>query len=162
MKPRISHKNTPQLFLRARENLMAHFRPILSHFQLTDQQWRILRALDEHEQLEPRELCELCQILSPSMTGVLARMDEAKLIQRQRTPEDQRRVVVKLAKKGNQLIDEIAPLIDLQYKNIEKVIGKEALEKLAKTLESFLSNESALIEHIDLSEHPYGSQQTKN
>ena len=126
--------------------------------KLNSNSWRNLRALDEHGQLEPRELCELCQILSPSMTGVLARMDKAKLIQRQRTSEDQRRVVVKLAKKGNQLIDEIAPLIDLQYKNIEKVIGKEALEKLAKTLESFLGNENALIEHVDLSDHPFGSQ----
>ena len=55
--PRITYRNLPQLFLKARESLMAHFRPILKHFGLTDQQWRILRALDEYSQLEPREIC---------------------------------------------------------------------------------------------------------
>ena len=105
MKPRIRHKNLPQLFLRARDHLMAHFRPILGHFELTDQQWRILRALDERGELEPRELCQLCQILSPSMAGVLLRMEEATLIQRERMPGDHRRVVVSLSKKGNQLIE---------------------------------------------------------
>lgn len=148
MKPRINHKNTPQLFLRARESLMSHFRPILSQFQLTDQQWRILRALDEHGQLEPRELCEECQILSPSMAGVLMRMEGAKLIERERIPDDQRRVLVKIAKKGNQLINEIAPLIDLQYKNIEKAIGKEVLHQLTQSLEAFLACDADSIDHV--------------
>ena len=148
MKPRIRHKNLPQLFLRARDHLMAHFRPILGHFELTDQQWRILRALDERGELEPRELCQLCQILSPSMAGVLLRMEEATLIQRERMPGDHRRVVVSLSKKGNQLIEEIAPLIDQQYKNIEKVIGKIEMEKLAIALDSFINNESNLVESV--------------
>ena len=71
MKHRIAYRNLPQLFLKARDSLMSHFRPILNHFGVTEQQWRILRLLDEHGQLEPRELCDLCQIFSSSMAGVL-------------------------------------------------------------------------------------------
>lgn len=150
MKPRIKHKNTPQLFLRARESLMSHFRPILSHFNLTDQQWRILRALDEHGELESKELCKLCQIMSPSMPGVLMRMEDAKLIKREKMSGDQRRLIVQLAKKGDQLIEEIAPLIDAQYKNIEKVIGKDVLVNLTHSLELFLSHEKELVPHLKL------------
>lgn len=150
MKSRITHKNTPQLFLKARENLMLHFRPILSQFQLTDQQWRILRALDEYGQLEPRELCEECQILSPSMAGVLMRMEKARLIKRESIPGDQRRILVKIANKGDQLIDKIAPLIDLQYKNIEKAIGKDVLQNLTQSLEKFLSYDVHLIEPVNI------------
>ena len=73
MKHHVANRNLPQMLLLAREHLMSHFRPILNHYGVTEQQWRILRVLDEHGQLEPRELCELCQILSPSMAGVLAR-----------------------------------------------------------------------------------------
>ena len=73
MDRRISYRNLPQLFLKAREELLGHFRPIINHFGLTEQQWRILRTLSEHEQLEPREICEICHILSPSLAGVLAR-----------------------------------------------------------------------------------------
>lgn len=74
MARQLAYRNLPQLFLRAREELLRHFRPIITHFGLTEQQWRILRAVSENGQLEPREICEICQILSPSLTGVLSRM----------------------------------------------------------------------------------------
>ena len=53
---------------------MAQFRPILNENGVTEQQWRIVRALLMHGPLEPRQLCTLCQISSPSIVGVLQRM----------------------------------------------------------------------------------------
>jgi homoprotocatechuate degradation regulator HpaR len=147
---RITHRNLPQLFLKARESLMSHFRPILNHFGLTEQQWRILRALDEHEQLEPREICDLCQILSPSMAGVLARMEEMGLVERKRVATDQRRVQVRLAHKGDQLIDEMAPLIERQYQLIEQAYGKPVFEALSDAFEGFLGAQSTPVQHIEL------------
>lgn len=139
--PRIANRNLPQLFLKARECLMSHFRPILKHYGLTDQQWRIVRALDEHAQLEPRELCDLCQILSPSMAGMLTRMEELALIERNRVTGDQRRVVVRLAPKGEQLVSEMAPLIDQQYRQIEAVVGAQVLDGLFNALETFVDKQ---------------------
>jgi homoprotocatechuate degradation regulator HpaR len=147
---RVTYPNLPQLFLKAREGLMSHFRPILNHFGVTDQQWRILRVLDEHEQLEPRELCDLCQILSPSMAGVLARMEDLGLIQRNRMAEDQRRVLVRLAPGGERFMDEMAPLIDLQYQHIEQAYGKRAIAELANALETFIAAEGDSVEHVAL------------
>lgn len=129
---------------------MSHFRPILNHFGLTEQQWRILRALDEHTQLEPREICNLCQILSSSMAGVLARMEEMGLIQRSRVSGDQRRVQVRLAQKGDLLIDEMAPLIELQYEYIEQAFGKQVFDDLFNALEGFIGAESNPVQHIAL------------
>jgi len=117
---------------------MSHFRPILNQFGLTEQQWRILRVLDEHGQLEPWELCDMCQILSPSMAGVLARMEETGLIHRSRMAEDQRRVIVRLASKGDQLLTEMGPLIDEQYLQIEQAYGKRVFDDLFKALEGFI------------------------
>lgn len=138
MQPRITYRNLPQRLLKARERLMANFRPILNRFGVTEQQWRILRALDEYEQLEPREICEMCQILSPSMAGVLARMEDLGLISRSRPAEDQRRVMVRLADKGNQLIDAIAPLIDARYHEMEQAFGKQMFDDLFQALENFI------------------------
>ncbi|HYE39716.1 MAG TPA: homoprotocatechuate degradation operon regulator HpaR [Ramlibacter sp.] len=138
---RIAHRNLPQLLLKARERLMAHFRPIINHFGLTEQQWRILRALDEHGQLEPWALCEMCQILSPSMAGVLARMEDSGLVTRERMPEDQRRVMVRVARKGDQLLMEMAPLIDEQYQNIERTYGRRVFDELFDALEGFIEAE---------------------
>ena len=150
MKPRITYRNLPQRFLKARECLMSHFRPILNHFGLTDQQWRILRALDERESLEPREICHLCQIHSASMTGVLARMEELALIQRSRMEGDQRRVVVRLSPKGDQLVSEMAPLIDQQYQQIEDALGKDKVDELFNALETFIAAQSLPVALVEL------------
>jgi homoprotocatechuate degradation regulator HpaR len=147
---RITHRNLPQLFLKAREALMAHFRPVLNHYGVTEQQWRILRALDEHEQLEPREICELCQILSPSMAGVLARMEELGLVGRERVAADARRVMVRLAPAGDALFDEIAPLIDRQYRLMEKAWGKEVVDGLSLALDGFIAAQATLVPQVAL------------
>ena len=150
MKPQVSYRNLPQRFLKARESLMAHFRPILNHFGLTDQQWRILRSLDEQAQLEPRELCHLCQIHSASMAGMLARMEELALIQRSSVAGDQRRVAVRLAPKGNQLVSEMAPLIDLQYQRIEEAFGSAIFDALFQSLDAFMAAQSQPVQPVDL------------
>ena len=150
MPGRITHRNLPQLLLKARDALMSHFRPVLNHFGVTEQQWRILRALDEHGQLEPRELCELCQILSPSMAGMLARMEELKLVERSRVAADQRRVMVRLAEKGDRLIDEIAPLIERQYRLMEKAWGKRVVDVLSGALAGFIAAQATGVPQVEL------------
>jgi DNA-binding MarR family transcriptional regulator len=67
-----THRNLPLLLLHAREAAMGHFRPILKHFGLTDQQWRILRTLSESgDGLEPGQIAETCKIQKPSLTGII-------------------------------------------------------------------------------------------
>jgi homoprotocatechuate degradation regulator HpaR len=147
----INYPNLPHRFLKARESLMEHFRPIMSHFGLTEQQWRIMRALDEHGQMEPREICEMCQFSSPSMVGILARMEEVDLITRSRILEDQRRVLIHLSKKGTNILSQIAPLIDLQYSYIEQSYGKNIFTDLFKVLDEFTELAKRPVKHIDLS-----------
>ena len=153
---RITNRDLPQQLLMARDALMSHFRPVLNHFGVTEQQWRILRALDAHEQLEPRELCELCQILSPSMAGVLARMEEMELVRRERVAADARRVMVRLAPKGDRLFDEIAPLIERQYRLMEKAWGKQVLDDLTNALGGFIAAQATPVPQVEL---PPGGRQ---
>ena len=148
--PRINHRNLPQLFLKAREGLMSHFRPILKHYGLTDQQWRILRVLDEHGQLESHEICTQCQMVSASMAGVLARMEEMALLERQRLSTDQRRVVVRLAPKGRQLVNEMAPLIDQQYQHLEDALGAPVFAQVFTSLEAFIAVQAQPVPTVDL------------
>lgn len=150
MPNRFTHRNLPQQLLKARDALMAHFRPILQHYNLTEQQWRILRALDEHARLEPRELCALCQIHSSSMTGILARMEEIGYLQRAAVDGDQRRVLISLAAQGDALIDAMAPLIEAQYRQLEQVCGVAALDALSAALETFLIAQAGPVQRVAL------------
>jgi homoprotocatechuate degradation regulator HpaR len=140
---RITHRDLPQLLLQGREQLMTHFRRVLKRFGLTEQQWRILRALDTHRALEPRELCALCQIHSASMVGMLARMEALGLLQRSRMAGDQRRVLVELSSGGDALIDHMAPLVEQQYHQLEAAFGRQVFDDLQAALSAFLAAEAA-------------------
>jgi homoprotocatechuate degradation regulator HpaR len=133
------HRNLPQLMLQAREALMAQFRPILNENGVTEQQWRIVRALLMQGPLEPRQLCELCQISSPSIVGVLLRMEEAGLVDRERMPDDQRRVRVSVTTRGRQLGRRMIPAIEERYASIEKLVGVETLQQAYDVLDALLA-----------------------
>jgi len=135
----LRHRNLPQLMLQAREALMAQFRPILNENGVTEQQWRIIRALLTHGPLEPRQLCELCQISSPSIVGVLLRMEEAGLVDRERMADDQRRVRVSVTARSHQLGRRMIPAIEERYTDIERKVGVETLQQAYDVLDALLA-----------------------
>jgi homoprotocatechuate degradation regulator HpaR len=133
------HRNLPLLLLRAREGVMSQFRGILNRHGLTEQQWRILRALLENSAMEPRQICEVCQLLSPSVAGVLARMEELGLVKRQRMATDQRRVMVSITPKSRALAKKMAPLIDAQYAELEAALGPELMAETYALLDRLMA-----------------------
>jgi len=137
--PRLSHRNLPMLLLRAREGVLAHFRPILKAHGVTEQQWRIVRVLMEFGPLEPRQLVELCCISSPSLAGMLARMDELGLVSRERVGHDQRRVRVSLTPASRRLAARMAPQIEAVYRDIEAHIGADFTARFYRTLDQLIT-----------------------
>jgi homoprotocatechuate degradation regulator HpaR len=135
----LRHRNLPHLLLRSRETLMAHFRPLLCEFGLTDPQWRILREIVEHGPLEPRQLCEACTISSPSIVGVLLRMEETGLVARERMAHDQRRVRVSLTPKSRQVARRLIPLIEQRYEMLEAALGVRSMQEVYDTLDALLA-----------------------
>lgn len=135
MSPSFHHRNLPHLLLYARETLMAHFRPVLHAAGVTEQQWRVLRTLSEVGSLEPNQIARACQILSPSLTRMLAGMEEQGLIKRTRSSADQRRQEISLTVKSNKLIDRMRPMVDAKYQEIEERIGKELLDRLYRDVD---------------------------
>lgn len=150
LQPLIRYPNMPQLLLKARESLLQHFRPILQHFGVTEQQWRIVRALGASPTLEPRELCEICQISSPSMSGILARMEETGLIARSKVAGDQRRLNVQLSEAGASLLLQMGTLIDLQYASLEAAYGKQVFDDMRLALEAFIALETLPVAPVSL------------
>jgi len=130
----LRHRNLPLLLLQARESVIAHFRPVLQAHGLTEQQWRIVRLLLEAGPLEPRQIGQLCRISSPSLAGVLARMDEVGLVRRERLPEDQRRVKVSLTARSRALAAAMAPKIEAVYQALEAHIGRDFIDRFYATL----------------------------
>ncbi|TKC90324.1 homoprotocatechuate degradation operon regulator HpaR [Trinickia terrae] len=135
------HRNLAMLLLQARETLMGMFRPILNEFSLTEQQWRIIRTLDAQpsRELEAGQIAKLCCILSPSLTGVLERMERDGLIRRMRPLADQRKLVVTLTPKSAELVAQIGPRVDAQYQLLEERLGTSALDETYQHLDRLIA-----------------------
>lgn len=133
------HPNLPLLLLQVRERVIARFRPVLNAQGLTEQQWRIMRALNDTGPLEPRQIVELCGISSPSLAGVLARMDELGLVSRERLEHDQRRLLVSLTAKSRALLVRMAPRVDAAYAEIEDRVGKQRMDDVYRMLDELIA-----------------------
>jgi homoprotocatechuate degradation regulator HpaR len=125
----------PLKLLKSREVTMSFFRPLLQSIPLTEQQWRVIRALVEHGELESKQLAELCCILSPSLTGIISRLEQQDYIHRRRSPEDQRRVLISLTDKARQMFDRVSPALEARYAEITEQFSKENMRQLADLLD---------------------------
>ncbi len=135
----IKRINLPLVLLQARERVLGRFRPILKEYGLTEQQWRIIRALLDTGPLEPREIVALCGISSPSLAGVLARMDELGLVRRERFDHDQRRLKVSLTAQSLALAARMAPQIEAVYDDIENRVGKMRIDEIYTMLDELMA-----------------------
>ena len=108
---------------------MGRFRPILNAHGITEQQWRIVRALLDTGPMEPHQIGQICAISSPSLAGMLARMEELKLISRKRLDHDQRRVRVSLTAGSRSLAKRMTPSIEEAYAEMERTLGPEFVEQ---------------------------------
>jgi len=125
--------------LRAREKMMERFRPLLTANGLTEQQWRVIRALNENGPMEPRQISDICTISSPSMAGVLARMEAMELITKERFADDQRRILVSLTKKSIGLVRVISKDLEARYRELERTVGPEVVERVYSAIDDLLA-----------------------
>jgi len=137
--PPLTHRNLPMPLLQARERVIARFRPILNAHGITEQQWRIVRVLLEAGPLEPREIVARCCISSPSLAGILARMDHLGLVRRDRIDGDLRRVKVSLTPKSRALASRVAPQVEAAYAAIEARIGHQFTTEFYRTLDKLIA-----------------------
>src|SRR4051812_14798708 len=102
-------RSLPMSLLRAREAVMRQFRPSLRRHDLTEQQWRILRALSATGAIEVTELAHTAFLLGPSLSRILRDLEARKLIERKTAKTDLRRGVVSISEKGVRLMEIVAP-----------------------------------------------------
>lgn len=127
-------RSLPMTLLKAREAVLRKFTPSLRERDLSAQQWRVLRALDEIDSRDASEISKLCAILMPSLSRILRNLEGRKLIRRESCPDDQRRSLISITSKGSKLVDEIAPVSEQQYAEIERRFGAKNLAELYEKL----------------------------
>jgi homoprotocatechuate degradation regulator HpaR len=127
-------RSLPMALLRAREAVMRQFRPSLRDHGLTEQQWRILRALAALDAIEVTELARVAFLLGPSLSRILRDLEARHLIERRAAKTDLRRGLVSISAKGVKLIEAVAPSSEAIYAAITRRYGARKLGELQQML----------------------------
>jgi homoprotocatechuate degradation regulator HpaR len=137
-------RSLPMSLLRAREAVMRHFRASLRAHGLTEQQWRILRALASVDTIEVTELARVAFLLGPSLSRILRDLEARHLIERKVAKADLRRGVVSISAKGVRLIEAVAPSSEAIYAAITRRYGARKLAELQDMLHALEASLSKL------------------
>ena len=131
-------RTLPMALLRAREAVMERFRPLLLSHDVTEQQWRVLRVLQEVGETDASQLAERASILAPSLTRIIKTLETRGFIATRKDPDDGRRSLVTLSADGAGFIREVTPDSAAIYAEIEAKIGKDRVNALLDELDFLL------------------------
>ena len=127
-------RSLPMALLRAREAVMRHFRPSLRAFDVTEQQWRVLRALSAIPEIEVTELANATFLLAPSLSQILRDLEERGLTQRRCCNRDMRLALLSITPAGLRLIEEAGVHSEQIYAEMTRRFGAARLAELMELL----------------------------
>ncbi|MGI9238810.1 MAG: MarR family transcriptional regulator [Woeseiaceae bacterium] len=136
-------RSLPMMLYRALDAVMPRFRKIFNEFGLTEQQWRVLRVLWEHDETAFRDLSDITLIPAPSLVGVVDRLTKQGLVARRRSDQDRRSVFVFATEQGSALHQRVKPHVDEAYADLRGSISDDEWRELIGGLERIASLEPA-------------------
>jgi DNA-binding MarR family transcriptional regulator len=113
------------------------YRPLLDKLGITYPQYLTLLVLWEHREMTVKELGERLYLDSGTLTPMLKRMEAAGLIRRQRSADDERKVIIRLTERGDTLKEEAycIPRVLLEQSGISEEEFRELLSRFKSLLQ---------------------------
>lgn len=84
---------------------MGPIRVMLLKAGVTEQQWRVLRVLDETGKTDASEIARRACLLMPSLTRIIQKLQEKGYVTRNRDVDDGRRQILDITKAGQDFIE---------------------------------------------------------
>jgi homoprotocatechuate degradation regulator HpaR len=129
-----SERSLPVSLLRAREAVMTHMRPILRSHGTTEQQWRVLRALNETVPLDKTSLADRSALLMPSLLRILKDLQRAGLIRLVKSTSNARLSGVALTASGSDHVQEVSGSLAAMGQVVRTAVGADLVEELLDLL----------------------------
>ena len=127
-------RSLPMVLLRTREAVMTRFRPMRARHHLTEQQWRVLRILNDHGAMIIAELTKLSCIHKASMSRIIVSLEQAGLIEKRASETDARARRLGLSKSGAAMMKRLMPIADEIYDGIIADFGAVKYKQLLSLL----------------------------
>lgn len=132
-------ESIPLKLLRAREAVMERFRPHLLAAGITEQQWRVIRALAEAGPMEISALARKTCLLPPSVSRIVRDLSDAGLLSRKVSSSDARIAIAALTIKGAHKFERMSKESIQIYAGIEEQIGAQLCERLLRDLDKLIA-----------------------
>jgi DNA-binding MarR family transcriptional regulator len=119
--------------------LMRHLAPVFEKAHVTPQQWAILAALAGAE--HPLTLAGLARTMLVSkqnMTGMVARLEELGLVERQSDPSDLRSSRLVPTRRGHATVDKLRPAYEAWQRELGADIAERDLAALTRTVDRLI------------------------
>ncbi len=113
---------------------MGPIRKMLVDAGVTEQQWRVLRVLNEEGPQEPTHIADRACLLLPSLTRILQKLEIKGFIMRNAHPCDKRRQIVEITPKGQQIIRDNIQITRHLADDLRAKLGPERHETLLDLL----------------------------
>ncbi len=133
----------PMMMNRTLDSVLPEFRAIFKTFDLTEQQWRILRVLWNEDGIKLSDISAQTLLPKPSLVGIIDRMEDKGLLKRIRSTSDRRSVRISTSAKGRRLEEKIQPLVDECYARIASGIKPRDWKIMMNTLQQIIDNTDA-------------------
>lgn len=129
-----TNRSLPIALIRARESIMSPIRDMLAKSDITEQQWRVLRALDEFGPQEASVLAHRAALLFPSLTRITQTLVKKNLVTRTQVKKDKRRQLIEITPAGSAIIAENLPQAGEIVARFKEILGEDRYELLLDLL----------------------------
>ncbi|KUG12016.1 MarR family transcriptional regulator [Elizabethkingia sp. HvH-WGS333] len=117
--------------------IVGRYRPLLDQLDITYPQYLVLLVLWEHQEQSVSQLGEKLYLDSGTLTPLLKRLEQKKLVTRSRSKEDERIVKIKLTSEGQNLQKKAASIPKQLFEDMK--VPEEELKQLKTTIEKILT-----------------------
>ncbi len=116
--------------------------PVFEKAKVTPQQWAVLVALaDENTPVTLVALARRLVVTKQNMTGMIARLEQLGVAERQEDPNDLRSSRVQLTRRGRGIVEKLRPVYDDWVKSLAGgQVSERELQALTKTVERLIAH----------------------
>ena len=116
------------------------YKPYLDEMGITYPQYLVLMVLWENDNLSVNQITEKLLLNTNTLSPLLKRMEKMDIIQRTRSTEDERSVIIQLTEKGNLLKEIAKPIPDNLLKTLlSEEINLDEVLQLKETLNQWIT-----------------------
>ncbi|MBL0253740.1 MAG: MarR family transcriptional regulator [Chitinophagaceae bacterium] len=109
-------------------------------FDITIDQWLVLKSLQENSHLSQNEIADLVFKDMASITRIIELLVKKELVERHINKSDRRKFELKITKNGKKMIELISPIVENNRKQALKGITKLEQNNLISRLEILINN----------------------